>query len=141
MSRLNDASVSRILRSTVFAAVVSTAALTPATASAEALQLSTGIWCDTAAQAESVYRAHLADGLALEVALAMTNAGANDPTACAVGQAIVAEAGEARRFVAGNKMMSVSQYAVFGVMMNGQPVKVKPKVWYTVRVLAKLTAL
>jgi len=129
-------STTAALAAAAFAALAATSG-----AHAQQLEAAPGIWCDKAEQVESLVRSHLGDGLALEAALAKTNSEAHDPGACVAAMAIVAETRVGRRFVAGNQMVAITEYVVYGVMKNGQPVQIPPQVWFAAKVVAKLTAI
>lgn len=103
----------------------------------EQLALTRGIWCDRAEQVEYLYRLHYAREIPLTDALRMTNAAARDPNACVSVQAIVMEGSETRRIVAGTQMLSIVEYAVFGVIQDGRPMRIPPQTWYAAKVLAR----
>lgn len=144
MSRLM---VKNFLKSTATALAVVAALMNPLAGVAQAgpsqagpsdVELVTSVWCDTAEQVESVYRAHFAQGLTIEAAVAKTNMAAAQPAACAAVSALVVEAGEARRFVAGNQMMSLSRFVVVGFVKDGRATQIRPQMQFTGKVIARL---
>lgn len=139
--------VKKSLKSTATALTVAAALMNPLAGASNAgpsnagpsdVELVTSVWCDTAEQVESVYRAHFAQGLPLEAAVARTNMTAAQPAACAAISALVVEAGEARRFVAGNQMMSLSRFVVVGFVKDGRATQIRPQMQYTGKVIARL---
>lgn len=119
------------------AAALIACVMLPARAVPEQLSLNNGIWCDRVEQIEYLYRLHYGREIPLADALRMTNAAARDPNACVSVQAIVMEGGETRRIVAGTQMLSIVEYAVFGIVQNGRPVRIPPQTWYAAKVLSK----
>lgn len=142
--------VNKSLKSVATALAVAAALMNPLAGFAHAgpsqgpqneVELVSSVWCDTAEQVESVYRAHYAQGLSIEAAVAKTNTRAAQPSACAVVSALVVEAGEARRFVAGNQMVALSRFVVVGFVKDGRATQIRPQMQYTGRVVAKLMSI
>ena len=113
----------------------------PSPADARQPALNTTVWCDEAEQIETFLRTHVGDGLALQAAVARTNAAARSPDACVAATAAAVETGEARRLVVGNNVVAIEQYLVIGVVKDGLILQIEPVTWFAAKFVAQLTPL
>ncbi len=105
----------------------------------EKLEVLASLWCDTVDQLETVLRAHYADNVPLQRAIAEINR--TSPEACIIARAIINPATEVKRLTAGNNVMSLRAARVHGIMRGGFALKMSPQTWYCVHILAELVPL
>ena len=105
----------------------------------EDVEIVASIWCDTPDQLETVLRAHYADKVPMQSAMAEINR--NSPEACVPARAIVKQGAEIRRFTTGDVIVAVRAAQVHGIMRGPYALMMRPQTWYTVKVVAELTPL
>ena len=105
----------------------------------KAVEIVASLWCDTAAQLESVLNSHYMKKVPMAEALAEVNK--DSPEACIMARAIVNQGPEIKRLTAGDNVMSLRSANVLGVMQGQYALMMRPQTWYFVRIVAELTPL